>query len=187
MSSRDSIAARTRRTFIPLVLVIAGVLIAGCSSKSSSAPASAAGSASAVGSASAASSAVVSPSAAPASSGSAAGTTIVGTWATGTTYQSANQPFVTFAADGTWTASDGCNRVQGTWKESAPQTLAVTSGPMTMMACDGAPLPGAVAGTHTYKVTDEKLTLYDKAGKELVSLVPGAAPAAGSSAAVPSS
>jgi heat shock protein HslJ len=130
---------------------------------------------------------VVSSPAAPAGSGSAAATTIAGTWATGKTYQTTVQPFVTFATDGTWTASDGCNQTHGTWKETAPQALAVTSGPMTMMACDGAPLPGVVSGTHTYKLTDDKLALYDEAGKELAVLVPGAPATAVSSAAAPSS
>jgi heat shock protein HslJ len=99
----------------------------------------------------------------------------VGTWGTGKTYASPEQPFVTFVDGGTWTASDGCNNVQGTWKESAPGTLEVTSGPQTMMACEGAPLPSAVASTHTYKLAGGELTLSDKAGKELVVLVPMAA------------
>ena len=115
------------------------------------------------------------------------GDTIVGTWTTAKTYSGPNQPDVTFADDGTWTASDGCNRVQGTWKSTDAKTLVVTSGPSTMMACDGAPLPAAVAGADTFKVSADQLTLYDKAGKVLVTLVPGTAPAAGSSAAAPSS
>ena len=121
------------------------------------------------------------PSSAPASAAQGTAnpsTTIVGTWGTGKTYTSPEQPFVTFVDGGTWTASDGCNNVQGTWKESAPGTLVVTSGPHTMMACEGAPLPSAVASTHTYKLAGEKLTLFDETGTELVSLVPQAAEAA---------
>ncbi len=106
----------------------------------------------------------------------------MGTWSTGKTYAGSVHPFVTFAADNTWSASDGCNTVQGTWKESAPGTLAVTSGPHTMMACDGAPLPSAVASARTYTLVDGKLTLYDKAGTELVVLMSQASGLADSAA-----
>jgi hypothetical protein len=57
---------------------------------------------------------------------------------------------------------------------------------MTMMHCEGAPIPSAVAGAHTYKIADAKLTLYDEAGKVLVTLIPGTVPAA-ASATAPSS
>ncbi len=107
----------------------------------------------------------------------------MGTWGTGKTYSSPKQPFVTFSADGAWTASDGCNNVQGTWKESAPGMLAVTSGPHTMMACEGAPLPSAVASAHSYQLDGGKLTLSDQAGKQLVVLVPEAAASTAASSA----
>ena len=118
---------------------------------------------------------------------SAAGAGLVGTWGTGKTYPTvAMQPFVTFSADGGWSASDGCNQVKGTWKQSGPGALVVTSGPHTMMACEGAPLPTAVANTQTYKIDAGKLTLSDKSGKDLVILVPQSAKTAPSSAAMTS-
>jgi heat shock protein HslJ len=158
------------RTVACVISAATCLAIAGCSSQST---ASASAPVSSVSSAA--------PSSAPASAAQGTAnpsTTIVGTWGTGKTYTSPEQPFVTFVDGGTWTASDGCNKVQGTWKESAPGTLVVTSGPHTMMACEGAPLPSAVASTHTYKLAGEKLTLFDETGTELVSLVPQAAEAA---------
>ena len=92
---------------------------------------------------------VVPNSASP--SGSAQPGAIVGTWVIDQRFDSPEQPYVSFVQDNTWSASDGCNRVQGTWELAADGTLTTTSGPQTMMACDGAQLPLAVTrGTRVH-------------------------------------
>src|SRR5690606_11192093 len=69
---------------------------------------------------------------------------LVGVWSLDTRFDSPEQPFLAFAEDGTWVASDGCNRVRGTWKLDAEGVLSTTSGPQTRMFCEGAQLPLAV-------------------------------------------
>ena len=70
---------------------------------------------------------------------------LVGTWTIDATFDSPEQPFIDFVEGGTWTASDGCNRVQGTWELGPAGELTTTSGPSTLMACAGAQLPLAVS------------------------------------------
>jgi heat shock protein HslJ len=90
-------------------------------------------------------------------SGSAQPGALVGTWVIDQHFDSPEQPYVSFGQDNTWSASDGCNRVQGTWELAADGTLTTTSGPQTMMACDGAQLPLAV--THGTRVVVDGDTL----------------------------
>jgi heat shock protein HslJ len=69
---------------------------------------------------------------------------LVGTWTIGEQFDTPEQPFIAFVQDNTWTASDGCNRVQGTWDLSASGVLTTSAGPQTLMRCNGAQLPLAV-------------------------------------------
>lgn len=100
---------------------------------------------------------VVPRNAAP--SGSAQAGAIVGTWVIDQTFDSPEQPYVSFVQDNTWSASDGCNRVQGTWELAADGTLSTTSGPQTMMACDGAQLPLAVSRGNRVVVDGDTLVI----------------------------
>src|SRR5690606_41446752 len=45
----------------------------------------------------------------------------------------AGRAFVEFAADGTWTGSDGCNRTRGTWELGPGGGIAATAGPSTLV------------------------------------------------------
>jgi len=85
---------------------------------------------------------------------------LVGTWVLQRTFDSPEQPFVSFVQDNTWSASDGCNRVQGTWQLGAAGALTTTSGPQTMMACDGAQLPLAVSHATRVEVHDDTLVIH---------------------------
>jgi heat shock protein HslJ len=93
-------------------------------------------------------------------SGSAQPGAIVGTWVLDQTFDSPEQPYVSFGQDNTWSASDGCNRVQGTWELAADGTLTTTSGPQTMMACDGAQLPLAVSRGTGVEVNGDTLVIF---------------------------
>src|SRR3978361_845386 len=69
---------------------------------------------------------------------------LMGVWTLGTNFDTPEQPFIALQANDVWSASDGCNRVRGTWKVAKDGALTTTAGPSTMMACDGAQLPLAM-------------------------------------------
>ncbi|MFF2388563.1 hypothetical protein [Agromyces sp. NPDC058104] len=83
----------------------------------------------------------------------------------------ASDPHVDFLASGTWTGSDGCNGQGGRWAVEGDGELLVTSGPSTLIGCDGAPAPGWVAGAASAAFDDTELVLIDRDGAELGRLV----------------
>jgi heat shock protein HslJ len=96
---------------------------------------------------------------------------LVGVWTLDQTFEGPEQPFIAFVQDNTWMASDGCNRVQGTWELARDGTITTTSGPHTLMACDGAQLPLAVTMAERVEVDGDTLTVhgsYDSTVTELV-------------------
>lgn len=97
-------------------------------------------------------------------------TTLAGHWIVSDSYNSPDQPFLTFEHDGTWTGSDGCNNATGTWSMDSAGALTTTSGPMTRIYCDGAPLPMYLIDAVSARYDGTNLTLIDHDGKELVSL-----------------
>lgn len=76
-------------------------------------------------------------------------------------------PFVEFNGDGTWRGSDGCNGNGGRWTSGAGGTLLATTGPSTLIACDGAPVPEWLASTVRAGVGDGQLVLVDTTGAEM--------------------
>jgi len=100
---------------------------------------------------------------------------IVGTWLVHPDQTLPTTPFLTIAADGSWTGSDGCNVVRGTWEVAADGTLVTTSGPSTLIGCDGKPLPALFSNATTATLDGESLVLQDESG-EIVTLVAGREP-----------
>lgn len=96
---------------------------------------------------------------------------LVGTWTVEETFDTLEQPYVAFVQDNSWSASDGCNRVQGTWDLEEENVLTTTMGPQTLMGCDGAALPSAVSLAATVAVDGDTLTLYDSDGSVSTELV----------------
>lgn len=97
----------------------------------------------------------------------ATGAALKGTWVP-VAYVVSTDPHVTFEADGTWTGSDGCNGVQGRWAVGAEGEFLATSGPSTLIACEGAPVPSWVAQATAAGVNDDGwLLLFDAAGTEI--------------------
>lgn len=96
---------------------------------------------------------------------------ILGTWTVDATFASPEQPFVDFAEDGTWSASDGCNRVQGTWELGAEGSMTTTAGPSTLIACDGAQLPLAIALVDYVQLDGETLVIYSSEESTVTELV----------------
>ncbi len=92
---------------------------------------------------------------------------------------------LTFAADGSYAGSTGCNRIAGTYTQDG-STLTIESGPMTKMACTGpvveqeaaivAALPQVASFT-----SGEALVLLSAEGAELLTYAPGIAGLAGTS------
>ena len=96
---------------------------------------------------------------------------LVGTWVIDHTFDSPEQPFVSFVQDNTWSASDGCNRVRGTWEIDDSGTFSTTSGPQTMMACDGAQLPLAVTQGTSVTVDGDALVIHSSFDSTTTTLI----------------
>jgi len=107
------------------------------------------------------------------------GSELAGTWVINDTFESPEQPFIDFADDGTWTASDGCNRVKGTWTLGDGGALTTTAGPSTLMACDGAQLPLAVAQADYVQLNGDALTIYSSSESTKTDLVRSTDPTVG--------
>ena len=89
-----------------------------------------------------------------------------GTWVPAE--QTSTDPHVEFSADGTWTGSDGCNGGSGRWAVSGTGEFLATSGPSTLMWCEGAPVPSWVAQASAAGVdADGHLHLFAPTGVPL--------------------
>lgn len=98
---------------------------------------------------------------------------LVGTWVVDATFDVPTRPFLTVVGDGTWTGSDGCNGVRGTWLLGGEGELTVEAGPSRLIHCDGKPLPRLFATAKHASVDGAKLTLVDGTGAVLATLVRG--------------
>ena len=85
-------------------------------------------------------------------------------------------PTALFESDGKLAGTTGCNQYSGTYTISGKK-LTLQVGPMTMMACPEPVMKqeqdflAALAATGTYKVDNDKLTLYDANEKELATFL----------------
>lgn len=75
--------------------------------------------------------------------------------------------FIEFAADGSYTGSDGCNGSQGRWAVGADGEWLATSGPSTLIACDGAPTAAWASGARHAGFDGGALVFVDASGIEL--------------------
>jgi len=97
--------------------------------------------------------------------------TLLGTWVP-VAYTVTTNPHVTFTDDGRWTGSDGCNGGQGRWAVGDHGELLTTSGPSTLIGCEGAPVPAWVAqatsaGFDHSGLDAAWLLLFDRDGTEI--------------------
>ncbi len=76
-----------------------------------------------------------------------------------------------FAADGRYSGSDGCNGAAGRYALGSRGRLLATSGPSTLIGCNGAPV--LVSGASRAGLVGGDLVLYDRDGSELQRLAPG--------------
>ena len=84
---------------------------------------------------------------------------VVGVWTVEGDFSTPERPYIAFVQDNTWSASDGCNRVRGTWTVASDGSLTTTSGPQTLTGCDGAQLPMLLVAATSVEVTPDSLTL----------------------------
>ena len=78
--------------------------------------------------------------------------------------------FVTFAADGSWSGSDGCNAQGGRWRVGDAGALVVTAGPSTLIACVGFPVGSWMSQVRRAGREGRGLTLLDGKGHEIAQL-----------------
>ena len=80
------------------------------------------------------------------------------------------KPYALFERDGTWEGSDGCNGNGGSWAGASDGTFLATTGPSTLIACDGYPIDYALSRATHVSVDGGMLSLFDADGIELVQL-----------------
>jgi hypothetical protein len=78
--------------------------------------------------------------------------------------------FVTFAADGSWSGSDGCNAQGGRYRVGQSGALVVTAGPSTLIGCVGFPVGAWMSQVRQAGHEGPGLTLLDGQGHELAQL-----------------
>ncbi|WP_129590611.1 META domain-containing protein [Sanguibacter massiliensis] len=96
---------------------------------------------------------------------------LVGRWLPAEPVGDPEASYLTLAADGTWTGSDGCNGAQGLWLSDKGSWRA-TSGPQTLIYCEGVQMPMFASTARAAGLdADGSLVLVDAEGAELVRLV----------------
>ncbi|RZI96197.1 MAG: hypothetical protein EOO67_00915 [Microbacterium sp.] len=73
-------------------------------------------------------------------------------------------PHVAISADGTWTASDGCNGTRGRWAVAPDESLLTTTGPTTLIGCEGSGEPGSFGQARAAAFDGDVLVLFDGTG-----------------------
>ncbi len=82
------------------------------------------------------------------------------------------EPFAEFESDGTWTGSDGCNGNGGVWASNDRGNFVATTGPSTLIFCEGAPVPAWLGQAYLAGLDAGELVLLDAQGEELGRLTP---------------
>ncbi|BBG00176.1 MULTISPECIES: META domain-containing protein [Pseudonocardia] len=72
--------------------------------------------------------------------------------------------FAEFAADGSWTGSDGCNGQSGTWALEDDGAFTGAAGMSTMIGCENVPVAFWIDDAVLAEIDDGDLVLHDAAG-----------------------
>lgn len=118
-----------------------------------------------------------SPSVTPTNAVRAAGAqTVAGTWrpqqlAGFKTLQTArpDDPVLVFKPNGTWTGSDGCNSLQGTYTIGQQGAFTATSGPQHMIGCENVPHTAVLTAAKRVEVSEDTLRFFGADGAQLAS------------------
>jgi heat shock protein HslJ len=80
-----------------------------------------------------------------------------------------DDPVLVFKANGTWTGSDGCNGLQGTFSIGQRGAFSATSGPQHMIGCDNVPHTGVLTAAKRVAITGDTLQFFGADGVQLAS------------------
>lgn len=95
---------------------------------------------------------------------------IVGRWLPAD-FDGPTDPYLEFHSDGTYTGSDGCNGASGRWVAGESGAFLATSGPSTLIGCEGSNEAHSVGQASLVGMVGDELTLYDANGSKLAALV----------------
>lgn len=94
---------------------------------------------------------------------------LVGRWAPA---RGPETVYVEFRADGEWRGSDGCNGQGGRWVAGPGGALLATSGPSTLIGCEGEPVGAWLSSAWRAGLDGETLVLLDAGAGEIGRLRP---------------
>ncbi|MGW1346593.1 META domain-containing protein [Kribbella sp. NPDC002412] len=80
-----------------------------------------------------------------------------------------DDPVVEFRADGTWTGSDGCNGLQGTYTIGQRGEFTAKAGPQRLIGCDNVPHTAVLQGAKRITLDADTLKFFAADGRELAS------------------
>jgi hypothetical protein len=94
---------------------------------------------------------------------------LVGRWVPGDRPEArgARPPQVTFAVDGDWTGSDGCNGQGGQWLAGPAGSFLAVAGPQTLIGCANVDVGGWLTAASRAGIRGDELVLLDRSGREL--------------------
>lgn len=78
-----------------------------------------------------------------------------------------DDPIITFNADGTWTGSDGCNGLSGSYAIGQRGEFTSKSNGQRMVGCDNVPHTAVLAATKRIASDQTSLTFYAGDGREV--------------------
>jgi heat shock protein HslJ len=78
-----------------------------------------------------------------------------------------NDPTITFKDDGTWTGSDGCNGIGGTYSIGQHGEFTAKSGGQRLIGCDNVPHTAVLAAAKRIASDKTGLTFYAGDGREV--------------------
>lgn len=80
-----------------------------------------------------------------------------------------DDPVLVFKADGTWTGSDGCNGLQGTYSIGQRGAFSATSGPQHLVGCENVPHTGVLHAAKRIAISGDTLQFFGADGRQLAS------------------
>jgi heat shock protein HslJ len=80
-----------------------------------------------------------------------------------------DDPVLVLRADGTWTGSDGCNGLQGTYSIGQRGEFTATAGPQRLAGCDNVPHTAVLKDAERITMDGDSLKFFGGDGLELAS------------------
>ena len=80
-----------------------------------------------------------------------------------------DDPVIVFKANGTWTGSDGCNALQGTFSIGEHGAFTAAAGAQHMVGCNNVPNTGVLTAAKRVAIADDTLQFFGADGARLAS------------------